>query len=60
VIRSRRCWMLGATAAAGLAGASALAPIQAGALPVRRWLRAINHIVVIYEENHSSDNLYGS
>jgi acid phosphatase len=61
VIRSRRRWLLGATAAAGLAGASALAPIQAGAHSQSAdGLRAINHIVVIYEENHSFDNLYGS
>jgi phospholipase C len=36
--------------AAGAAGKSAAAPDP---------LRKINHIVVIYEENHSFDNLYG-
>ena len=32
----------------------------AGASPARAALGNINHIVVIYQENHSFDNLYGS
>jgi phospholipase C len=44
------------TAAAGLAAATAPG---ATAAPRQATLPAINHIVVIYEENHSFDNLYG-
>jgi acid phosphatase len=32
----------------------------AGASPAKSALGSINHIVVIYQENHSFDNLYGS
>src|SRR3989441_7052833 len=32
----------------------------AGASPGKAALGSINHIVVIYQENHSFDNLYGS
>ena len=38
-----------------LAAVSASAASSAGSDPLRK----INHIVVIYEENHSFDNLYG-
>jgi phospholipase C len=36
-----------------------VAPTQAIAHSLPEGLRAINHIVVIYDENHSFDNLYG-
>jgi len=36
-----------------------LAPTSAAADGGRRPLNGIKHIVVIYEENHSFDNLYG-
>src|SRR5919202_1980822 len=42
------------TAVAGVAGASGAAASRGG-----DQLRKIDHIVVIYEENHSFDNLYG-
>src|SRR5256885_7551953 len=32
----------------------------AGASPAKAALGSINHIVVIYQENHSFDNLYGT
>src|SRR4029077_18051470 len=32
----------------------------AGAPPTKTALGSINHIVVIYQENHSFDNLYGT
>src|SRR6266404_5664387 len=45
--------MLGAMAAA------AFVVMTAGAKSSDNGLQKINHIVVIYEENHSFDNLYG-
>jgi acid phosphatase len=39
--------------------ASLLVPAAAAAQADRAALRAVNRIVVIYEENHSFDNLYG-
>jgi acid phosphatase len=51
--------LIGTAAALGLASAAALAPTQAIAHSRPEGLRAINHIVVIYDENHSFDNLYG-
>src|SRR3569623_1757745 len=53
-------WLLGFTAAASL-GASALAgPAGAGVHPNAQVLGpGIRHLVVIYQENHSFDNLYG-
>src|SRR3954454_14967013 len=47
-----------ATAVAAAAGASSGSAAKK-ASPAES-LKAINHIVVIYEENHSFDNLYGS
>src|SRR6266851_3162623 len=35
-------------------------PVQAGAEDDAGGLAKINHVVVIYEENHSFDNLYGA
>jgi acid phosphatase len=46
---------------AALASLLALTALPAaGASPARAALGNINHIVVIYQENHSFDNLYGS
>src|ERR1700693_4391873 len=46
---------------AALAALPALTALPAaGASPARAALGNINHIVVIYQENHSFDNLYGS
>jgi len=46
---------------AALASLLALTALPAaGASPARTALGSINHIVVIYQENHSFDNLYGS
>jgi phospholipase C len=39
--------------------AAAIAPSSGYAHPAPSGLGAINHIVVIYEENHSFDNLFG-
>ena len=54
-------WLLGCAAAAAF-GASALAsPAMAGAAhPPAGELGAFRHVVIIYQENHSFDNLYGS
>ncbi|HWA90125.1 MAG TPA: alkaline phosphatase family protein [Rhizomicrobium sp.] len=55
-------WLLGCTAAVGL-GAWALAPVAAAASPAHAAFgpdSKFKHIVVIYQENHSFDNLYGS
>src|SRR3982750_1496356 len=46
-----------------LAGAALVAVLVTGGATAARGgdqLQKINHIVVIYEENHSFDNLYGS
>src|ERR1700744_2596008 len=53
-------WLLGFTAAASL-GASALAgPAHPVVHPNPQLLGpGIKHLVVIYQENHSFDNLYG-
>src|ERR1700761_5997709 len=53
-------WLLGFTAAATM-GASALAgPAHGGLQPNAQILgKGIKHLVVIYQENHSFDNLYG-
>jgi len=48
-------WLAGGIAAAALAGSAALAAGVDDADP----LRAFDHLIVIYEENHSFDNLYG-
>ncbi len=56
-----RSLLVAAVAAAALmmiAGASA-ASADHGKKPGHSGLRGIEHIVVIYEENHSFDNLYG-
>src|SRR5437773_2565541 len=47
------------TLASGLATILAMGPGLATAQAEPTGLGAINHIVVIYEENHSFDNLYG-
>jgi acid phosphatase len=47
------------TLATGLATAIAAGPGLATASAAPTGLGAVNHIVVIYEENHSFDNLYG-
>jgi phospholipase C len=57
VTHTRKLW-IGAVAATGLAVAG-FAPSQATAHSRPSGLGAINHIVVIYDENHSFDNLYG-
>src|SRR5438094_5622236 len=47
------------TLASGLATVLAMGPGLATVQAAPTGLGAINHIVVIYEENHSFDNLYG-
>src|SRR3954471_16197158 len=47
------------TLGSGLATVLAMGPGLATAQAAPTGLGAINHIVVIYEENHSFDNLYG-
>src|SRR5436189_953424 len=47
------------TLASGLATVLAMGPGLATAQAAPTGLGAINHIVVIYEENHSFDNLFG-
>ena len=55
---SRSCaGALFAAVIASSAGAGRRGPVGLGR---RDQLRKINHIVVIYEENHSFDNLYGT
>ena len=54
----RRVLTLASGLATVLAMGPALATVQA--TTDQKGLNAINHIVVIYEENHSFDNLYGS
>jgi acid phosphatase len=46
-------------AAAGLIALVALVGVSAGSAADDQKLSKINHIVVIYQENHSFDNLYG-
>src|SRR5689334_25150168 len=50
---SRRAWLASAALAAALLASCALPP------PQRAGLDRIEHIVVIYAENRSFDNLYG-
>jgi acid phosphatase len=61
-LRTRRAFFaamaIGLLAAAMPMGASAVG--GSGSNPGSRTLSRINHIVVIYEENHSFDNLYGN
>ena len=53
-------WLLGFTAAATMGAASALAGPAHGLQPDAQILgKGIKHLVVIYQENHSFDNLYG-
>ena len=53
--------LVAASAAVVAAAAAVTVPSAAGAHPDRdRGLAGIKHIVVIYEENHSFDNLFGS
>ena len=50
-------------ASAALIGSVQVAPVLAGSADGQsgaNQLDKINHIVVIYEENHSFDNLFGS
>jgi acid phosphatase len=47
------------SAALAAVAAIALTPAAASGAPEAAGLAAIKHIVVIYEENHSFDNLYG-
>ena len=47
------------TLSSGLATVLAMGPGLATVQAAPTGLGAINHIVVIYEENHSFDNLYG-
>ncbi len=53
----RRVLILATGFATVLANGPAIANVQA--ITNQKGLNAINHIVVIYEENHSFDNLYG-
>jgi len=54
----RRVLTLASGLATVIAAGPALASVQA--TTDQKGLNAINHIVVIYEENHSFDNLYGN
>src|SRR5438105_7525357 len=54
----RRASALAALAAAALAASAVAVTTSHGATSASQ-LGKINHIVVIYEENHSFDNLYG-
>src|SRR5438874_12972007 len=54
----RRVLTLAAGFATVIAAGPALGTVQATG--DQKGLNAINHIVVIYEENHSFDNLYGN
>ena len=54
-LKGARHALLAALAVALVAAATASTASSAGSDPLRK----INHIVVIYEENHSFDNLYG-
>jgi acid phosphatase len=54
----RRTLAFGVSAVTVMAAGPALTALQAGAESANS-LRSIKHIVVIYEENHSFDNLYG-
>ena len=58
-MRFRRVFGLGSFAVAVLLAVLAIGASGAGASRGADQLRKINHIVVIYEENHSFDNLYG-
>jgi phospholipase C len=58
----RRTTLAGATVALGLTAAGALVaapPTQAGPVKPHTFPGGYKHLVVIYEENHSFDNLYG-
>jgi len=63
-VRSRRARALSIVGLAAIAAAAVLATValSAGSARHRRpsALGTIKHIVVIYEENHSFDNLYGT
>src|SRR3954467_15069838 len=54
----RRRWLGIAIAATAIAGASVTVASAADG-PGSDRLSQVNHIVVIYQENHSFDNLYG-
>ena len=41
------------------ANLSCSGPLLSSSVPAQKQLGKINHIVVIYEENHSFDNLFG-
>jgi phospholipase C len=55
----RRTLALGAAAALALAAPAVAAAHGSGTTTPRKGLRSVKRIVVIYEENHSFDNLYG-
>ncbi|HEY6068160.1 MAG TPA: alkaline phosphatase family protein, partial [Gaiellaceae bacterium] len=57
-LKGRRAWR-GFLAALGVTVLAVVAVSGAGAARGGDQLSKINHIVVIYEENHSFDNLYG-
>ena len=57
--RLQRGWRKPALAILAVAFAALTMSSAAGAGRGSDQLRKINHIVVIYEENHSFDNLYG-
>jgi acid phosphatase len=53
-------WLLGCTAAATIGACTLAGPANAGVQPNAKVLGlGIKHLVVIYQENHSFDNLYG-
>src|SRR5437764_13844442 len=58
-MRFHRVFGLGSLAAAVSLTLLAIGASGAGASRGGDQMRKINHIVVIYEENHSFDNLYG-
>jgi acid phosphatase len=59
VLKKRRLTAVTSAAVLGCATVVSIASTPAGARVADHGLRAINHIVVIYDENHSFDNLYG-
>src|SRR5260370_23538261 len=55
----RRVLTLATASLTAIAAGPVFVPVQAGTEDSAGGLAKINHVVVIYEENHSFDNLYG-
>ena len=56
----RRLLTLATASLMAIAAEPVFVPVQAGTEDDAGGLAKINHVVVIYEENHSFDNLYGA